>query len=209
MTNPRRRTTRRLCTLAALGALLTLGACTATPGAGDASNDLALRRGEAMRLIERAEKLAAAGKTDEAIHTYQESITQSATIPVAWNNLGELYMRQQQYADAVSAFERGGDLAPSDPRMPYNAGVAYQKVGYAHDALDKFDKALGRDPGYLPALRGAVRSAEMLNLADRPTLERIKRASMTETDPDWKAYFERQRFRVEHGLAQQAEAEKG
>lgn len=203
-----RRTGRRLPALLVAGALLALAGCSATPGSGDGVNELAVRRADAMRLIERAQQLAQQGKTEEAIRAYQESITQSPSIAVAWNNLGELYMRQQQYADAVSSFERAGDLEPQDPRPPYNAGVAYQKNGWAQDALGKFAEALERDAGYLPALRGAVRSAEMLNLADRPTLDRIKRATMTETDETWRAYFERQRFRVEHGLSQQAEAEK-
>lgn len=187
------------------GALLTLGAllaggCAATPGEGAGVDEYAQRRAEAIRLVDEAQRLADAGKTDQAIEAYQRSISRSATIAVAWNNLGELYLREQRFADAVSAFERAGELEPTDPRPPYNAGVVYQQKGWANDALGRFDQSLERDPAYLPALRGAVRAAEMLNRSDRATLERIKRATLTETDPAWAEYFERQRFRVENGL---------
>ena len=165
----------------------------ATPSIGE-------RRAAAMELVRQGEKLAAQGKIDEAADTYRAAISESSSVSPAWNNLGELMLRQGKYADAVSAFETAADLEPRDPRPVYNAGVAYQQAGWAEDALDKFSRALERDESYLPALRGAIRSAEMLSRADRVTSERIKRATLQETDPEWKAYFERQRFRVESGL---------
>ena len=184
--------------LAALAALAPAG-CETAPTLDEPALR-AQRHEEAMALIEQAERHADAGRADDAIAAYQEAIAASPRIAAAWNNLGELLMQRDRYADAVSAFDTAANLEPGDPRPLYNAGVVYQKQGWAFEALKKFELALGRESGYLPALRGAVRSAEMLNRADTSTLTHIRNASLIEADPVWRDYFQRQRFRVEAGL---------
>ncbi len=196
MTEPR---TRRTALFAAgLALALTLGACTVTPGPSEAIQmDQGERYARALELIEDAQRHAERGRVGEAIDAYKASIEMTPSIAAAWNNMGELLMAQHQYSDAVTAFERAGDLSPTDPRPPYNAGVVYQNQGWARDALERFELALDRDENYLPALRGAVRAAEYLQVADTSTLDRIKRATLSESDEAWREYFQRQRFRVE------------
>jgi len=95
------------------------------------------------------------------------------------------------------------DLAtqsPGDARPVENLGVLWALRGYHDEALTQFDEALRRDPRSLPALRGAVRSAHMLQLADEDTLEYIKKALLLETDETWLAYLQRQRYRVEQEI---------
>ncbi len=180
---------------------LTLVACAATPHAGDTPGiDQGERYAQALELIEDAQRLTDRGRTAEAIEAYRRSIELTPSIAAAWNNMGELLMAQNQFSDAVTAFERAGDLSQTDPRPPYNAGVVYQSQGWARDALERFELSLDRDENYLPALRGAVRAAEYLQLSNTATLDRIKRATLAETDEAWRDYFQRQRFRVEAGL---------
>ena len=180
-------------------AVLAPAGCEVAP-TRDESGLRAQRHEEAMALLEQAQRHADAGRTDDAIAAYQQAIAASPRIAAAWNNLGELFMQTDRFADAVSAFDTAAGLDPADPRPLYNAGVVYQRQGWALEALNKFELALGRESGYLPALRGAVRSAEMLNRSDTSTLTHIRTASLIESDPVWREYFQRQRFRIEAGL---------
>lgn len=202
MSNPLKSAHRSVLCAAGVSLALGLGACDVTPTAGDdvVQLDQGERYTQALELIEQAEQLAERGRVAEAIQAYQSSIELTPSIASAWNNLGELLMSQNQYSDAVTAFERAGDLSPTDPRPPYNAGVVYQNQGWSRDALERFELSLDRDPNYLPALRGAVRAAEYLQLSNTSALDRIKRASLSETDDAWREYLQRQRFRVESGL---------
>lgn len=193
------RSTRTKTTLIALA----LGACGVSLGAcGERNRDPALmtledRRGEALAISRDADRLARMGKTDDAILRYQEALSISNDMAGVWNNLGELYMRRGDNADAVSAFGVAAGLTPSDPRPLYNTGLVYQKVGWAKDAIDHYAEALNRDENMQEALRGHAVAADMLGRADDRTLEYIRRGLLRETDPEWREFFERQRFRVE------------
>ena len=171
-------------------------------GCGERNRDPMLmtgedRRGEALEISRDAERLARMGKTDDAILRYQEALAISGDLSGAWNNLGELYMRRGDYADAVSAFGVASGLTPTDPRPLYNTGLVYQKGGWADDAIEHYAQALTRDPNMQEALRGHTVAADMLGRADDRTLEHIRRGLLRETDPQWREFFERQRFRVE------------
>ena len=116
---------------------------------------------EANQLAERAERALQDGETDRAIDLYRESVSVAGTAS-NWNNLGLLLMDQEDYAGAVNAFRRAGELEPSDPRPLANAGTAYFRAGWATDALRYFDLSLDIDQDFLPALRGSA-------AAGRPT----------------------------------------
>ncbi len=162
------------------------------------------RHADAVRAAREGERLARAGRLDEAIEKYQEAIALSGDLQGAWNNLGELYMRRGDYADAVSAFGVAAGLVPTDPRPLYNTGLVYQRVGWAKDALDNYAKALERDPSMQEALRGHAVAADMLAHADERTLDYIRRGLLREKDPEWRTFFERQRFRVEAQMRSEA-----
>lgn len=161
----------------------------------------ARRQQQALEHIRKAEALEAQGRDDEAIMEYRAALETKNDLYAAWNNLGHLLMKKENYADAVSAFQVASRLQPGDPRPEYNTGLAYQRVGWAQDSYLHFKLALDRDPVYLPALRGAVRSAEMLGQADQIVLDYIRSAQLRESDDQWKTYFDRQRVRVESQLS--------
>ena len=68
--------------------------------------------------------------------------------------------------------------------------------------MKSFDEALQRDPDDLSSLRGAIKSAHLLDIADESTADRIKSALIMERDPAWKEYIERQRARVDGRLSE-------
>lgn len=191
---------------ALLAAPLGCSSTTARSGAKNGNSDpvaaySARRQAEALAHIRKAESLEAQGKDDEAILEYRAALETKNDMFAAWNNLGHLLMKKENYADAVSAFQVASRLQPGDPRPEYNIGLAYQRVGWAQDSFLHFELALDRDPVYLPALRGVVRSAEMLGQADQQVLDFIRSAQLRETEEQWKTYFQRQRVRVESQLS--------
>lgn len=150
-----------------------------------------------------AQAAAEKGKTDEAIELYRESVTHDPEYGYAWHNLGVLYASRQEYLDAVDAYNKAAALLTNDPRPICNIGQVWLDLGYARDALRNFEEALRRDPQDIIALRGAIQSAHLLDIADETTAERIKTALITERDPVWRDYFELQRSRVSGRLAEQ------
>lgn len=192
----------------ALAVVAPAGGCASSSSARDPATVSPERRhAEALRAAGEAERLANAGRTDDAIRKYQEAIAMSGELQGAWNNLGELYMRRGDYADAVSAFGVAADLVPTDPRPLYNAGLAYHKVGWAKDAMEQYERALQRDPNMLDALRGYAVAAELTSHADQKTLDYIRRGLLREKDPTWRSFFDRQRFRVEAEMRSEARAD--
>lgn len=163
-----------------------------TPGL---SEDARLR--EAGELAFRAKTAADKGKTDEAIDLNRRAIDLNPSHVGAWNNLGALLMARQNYREAMQAFERAADLLPKDPRPYENLALCWYDMGYDDNALTYYRKSLERDPFWIPSLRGNVACLQRLNRADEPATEQIRRGLMVETDPEWRAVFERARLRID------------
>lgn len=191
-----------------LAALLVAGAlpaCGSSPklkerqtldNASEAIAQIARQREEARQLAAQAERVAESDPA-KAIELYQQSLRLDDAQQLAWNNLGTLLLDQGNYADAVNAFNRASQIVPGDPRPEYNIGIAYQRNGWGEDAFRHFGNAIDRDPSHMPSMRGYIRAAEMTGRADDTLLSMIKAATLRETDPDWRTYLQRQRYRVE------------
>jgi len=155
------------------------------------------QREQAIEHYTLASKLHLEGKADEALIEYRKTLELDNQLYAAWNNMGQLLLEQGNYSDAVSAYRIASGLEPTDPRPEYNIGLAYQRVGWAQDSLTYFDNALKRDPNYQPALRGMIRSAEMLGLADARIMSIIRNAQLRETEEQWRDYLSTQYYRVQ------------
>lgn len=196
--------------------LLACIACPLAPLAGCASS----RSGTSLQASDPAQVSAAydlileaqdaerRDKPEQAVALYREGLAKYREFPAAWNNLGSLLMDQSRYLEAVECFQAAADLAPKDPRPPYNQGLAWDRAGYLDDALEFYDRALGRDPQFLPALRGAIRAERLLGRGSQSTLDRLKIALLMEQDPKWRDWFNLQRLRLETELANPAFSSK-
>lgn len=190
------------------GALTIFLACGALPGCASTPRNKASdqltegldRERLAMEIAERADRARVAGKTEEAIGLYRESLDYSSRYPDVWNNLGLLMLEQNEFGKAINAFVQAGIIDPTDPRPPTNAGIASSRAGWEENAMRFYHEALKIQESYVPALRGAIRSADLLGTAQYEDLERVKRAMLSDTDPVWRDYFKRQRFLIESRL---------
>jgi Tfp pilus assembly protein PilF len=182
--------------------LLSIGACSTAQKADTAGaiEDADQRARRALELAAQADKARLAGDTERAMTLYRESIEQSPEFADVWNNLGLLHLEANELDKALSAFSMAAELDPADPRPHTNIGITNLRAGWAEYALQDFHKALTISPSYLPALRGAVRAADLLGQAEFEDLDRVRRALLAERDEQWRAYLERQRYLIESRL---------
>jgi len=191
----------RLVLLAALALVAPLSACSSNSTRRVESAQATVNRSaEAEALVRRGDAAAARGDSERAIDFYRQAVVIDRDQYVAWNNLGVELMKLNNYLDAVAAFKVAADLSPRDPRPVANIGLAYQQMGWAQDALENYEEALRRDPHFLDALRGATLAEDTLGVASLESLNRVRQALMIEKDEQWRAFFERRRFRIEAQL---------
>ena len=80
--------------------------------------------------------------------------------------------------------------------------MLWQQRGYMEEASRYYAQALERDENYLPALRESIYvDRHERNRIDEHIARRIRRAMLLETDPQWLAFFERQKILVEQDPA--------
>ena len=64
---------------------------------------------------------------DEAVRNFQQSLQQRPTYTIALLNLGNLYRRQGNLADAEKFLNRAHEIEPDDPEVNYNLGMLYAR----------------------------------------------------------------------------------
>ncbi|HBS28029.1 MAG TPA: hypothetical protein DEB06_00940 [Phycisphaerales bacterium] len=196
MTKPRPRSGPLLLALVALAGAVS--SCTKTIRVDGLPDSVV--EDDTRRLIQ-AQSLAARAAREkdpaQAKRLYTQAVGTYRQLPAAWNNLGVLLMKDDQYLQAAEAFASAADLAPNDPRPYYNIGLLWDSRGYLRDARRFYIRALERDGSYLPALRGAIRADTLLNEPNDRTLGWLERSLMLEADPEWQEWMRLQKVRIE------------
>lgn len=83
-------------------------------------------------------------------------------------------LRAGRAEEAVQLADRWSLASPTDPRPHAMQGIALGQLGRAEDAVRAFERALGLEPTYLPALQGAAELEFRLGRPQaRQRLERI------------------------------------
>jgi len=96
------------------------------------------------------------GRNDEALKAYRMALLpveqafarNDAVDPVhapAFENLGAIYLKQQKWPDAITAYERALRLAPNSVNAHYNLGFIYFTTGRNDRASEEYTKALAID----------------------------------------------------------------
>lgn len=174
------------------GALLaaTLAACSGAPTNTQTNAQIVEdNRVRADNLIARAQEFAAGGHYDEAINLYKESVLLYPQQPAAWYNLGVLCSRQKRLAESSEAWVMAASIDATDPRPLFALGLQKQNLGWLDDAADLYSRALERDPNHLDSLRKSVEVDQLKGRYTDVTLDRIRRAQLQETDPEWGRFF--------------------
>jgi tetratricopeptide (TPR) repeat protein len=159
---------------------------------------------KAHALAARAEQAGKERKYTEAVALYEEAIGYYRNFPSAWLNLGVMYTRAGDNIKAVAAFSTAADLDQTDPRPLFNTGAIWENMYYYKEAIGFYNKALERDPNLLPALRHSIYLEMQTNSFTPATKERLQRALMLETDPQFKSIFAQAKLRLDNELTNEA-----
>lgn len=194
--------------MALVPAAALVGGCAPSPRKNPLPEAAAMeeRYREARELQARADQARRSGRQPEAIDLYRRSLGLDGSNFAAWHNLGTLLMEQQDYMSAAGALRSASDLAPTDPRPLESLGLTYFRAGYDEQALRYYMESLERDATRVESIRGVAMCAYRLNQANDDILEVLRRGSMVEQDPKWRAMIHRERIRVEQQIKSEKEA---
>ena len=109
--------------------------------------------------------LAQAGRNADSIDEYEAILASGVDQIEVRYNLGGLLRRAQQYDRAIVQFEAASRLAPSDPDVHVEWGLALQSLGRHAEAIERFEQAISLAPqrvestSHLPNLILESRSA--------------------------------------------------
>ena len=106
----------------------------------------------ARAMFERARAAEFKGQWEEATGYYRQALTLNPTLLEARNNLGTLYVRQQQLTAAIDEFRAAIRLDPNYAMVRNNLGSAYILSGQETLAIQEFLAALHIDGTYVSPL---------------------------------------------------------
>lgn len=99
-------------------------------------------------LIEQAWKLAAKGKSDEAIQILQEVVKSDSKNADARLLLGSLLAEKGDRAESIAQLNEAVQLRPKSAEAQNALGEAYNRFGDAKSARGPFEKAVALNPGF-------------------------------------------------------------
>lgn len=126
---------------------------------------------EARRLDARARYEL--GDVAGAIASYQRVLTSDDRDTWAMNNLGLIYIEQDQPEQALGPLARAVELRPTAPVFQNNLGIALERTGHPAAAAKAFEAALAADSTYSKAAvslarvnaRGSVTEGDTVDLS--------------------------------------------
>lgn len=98
------------------------------------------------------------GNDDEALISYQQAIEADPERAEAYSQIGNIYVYQEAYTQAVEALDTAIDKTTEDADNFYNRGLAHLELGDFEQAISDFDRALILSPSYAPAYAERGRS---------------------------------------------------
>jgi protein O-GlcNAc transferase len=96
------------------------------------------------------ERLVAAGHHDRADRALDRLLAGAPDLAAGWHLKGTLALLRDDAGTAVRALERAADLAPRDPAIVSNLGIAHDKAGSVAAARAIFEGLVARMPAFAP-----------------------------------------------------------
>jgi tetratricopeptide (TPR) repeat protein len=100
-----------------------------------------------------AEALARTGRLDEAIAGFQEARRLGVTSALLYANWGTAVLQRGDAARAVGLLSRSVDLRPDHAQTRFKLGMALERTGRVHDAIDQYRMAAAIDPRHVAGRR--------------------------------------------------------
>ncbi len=113
--------------------------------------------------MQKALELIKNGYLHEAEQEFQAYIATNENDPIAYKELGRLYLDTRRFPLALECFSNAIGLDDSDAQVYNIQGIAYKSVFRFHDALQSFQRAINIDPQYAAAHANYITVLERLN----------------------------------------------
>ena len=82
----------------------------------------------------------------DAVNRHPKDIT-------AWINLGNAFMDNRRYQEAIDAYQKALELDPKDVDVRVDMGTCFRNIGQPARAVEEYRKAIAINPGHLNAHR--------------------------------------------------------
>ncbi len=94
--------------------------------------------------------LFAAESAEDAKRFYEKVVLTQPANANAHFDLGNVYLSENRYNDALDQYEKAGAIGLASSRMGsyyFNKSVCFAGLGRMHDAVDCMEKSIKADPG--------------------------------------------------------------
>ena len=121
------------------------------------------------------------GELDQAVEAYTKSIKNKertlffTQAPSAYNNLGQAYLRKEEYAPAISAFQKTLEISPGAVGAYINLATAYLKQNLPDAAIESCEAAIQISPN-VAHLHYNLACAYALKKEDQESIGSLQRA---------------------------------
>ena len=102
-------------------------------------------------MVRRADRLAAVGRTSEAIYGYQQALALEPDSPIIHYKLAEVLASAERLEEAVGHYRRAIAAQPESAAAHVGLGMAYGRLNDAHAAVRHYRAAARLEPGMLAA----------------------------------------------------------
>lgn len=115
---------------------------------------------DGLRLLARVHH--AKGNVDSAVSAYRQALVADERDVWAMNNLGVLYIEQNDAQSALAPLSRAVQLRPTSPVFQNNLGMALELSGHLAEAKQAYENALKADSTFAKAVKNADRLSAMV-----------------------------------------------
>lgn len=86
------------------------------------------------------------GQPTEAEELLLRATAQRPGVPDAWNELGDAYMAQRKYSQALGAYERAAKFRPREPSYVMCMGLSLARLNRRSEAIAMYRRAIEMEP---------------------------------------------------------------
>jgi cytochrome c-type biogenesis protein CcmH/NrfG len=85
-------------------------------------------------------------QANQEMQLLQDAVKQDPKNVIAWIKLGNVFMDNSRYPDAIDAYEKALELDPKNVDVLVDMGTCYRRAGRADRAAEEFRKAISIKP---------------------------------------------------------------
>lgn len=143
--------------------------------------------------------LAAQGDLRDEEDCYSQAVQSDPTNGEAYNNLGVVYLEQEDYYRAAHHFSVASRLLSEAPEPAYNLGLLYERVGKPAQAAGYYERAVRLAPGNL-TYKGCLARALIRSGGDRAQIRGLLEGCFElEVRPEWVRWIKAELEKLDGG----------